>query len=62
VQSRLTGDISFEEQFSNQLQFRLRCMRTHLIRFSFLLVVGDNRFEKISETFVAFGVVLARHL
>ena len=38
VQTGLAGDVSFENQFSDQLQFRLRCVRTHLrSRFSFLV-------------------------
>jgi hypothetical protein len=60
--------VSFEEQFSDQLQFRLRCVRTHLNSFLVsglcfhLLVVRDDGFEKIAEALVAAGVVLARYL
>jgi hypothetical protein len=39
VQSGLAGDVAFHDQFSNQLQFRLRGMRTHVGGFLELLVI-----------------------
>ncbi len=60
VQSGLARQIAFQNQFSNQLQFRLRCVRTHVNRF--LFVVCDDGFEQIAEAFVTAGIVFARHL
>ena len=59
VQARFAVHLAFEDQLSDQLQFRLCSMGAHA---KSLFVISNNGFEQIAESFIAAGFVFARDL